>query len=76
MLRDNDDDDGDSGGDDGDGDCSVVRRRRTIPNRMNSFSFAFLGRIEGLEKLGDMQANGKNVAGITVSTTQCLYVVR
>lgn len=77
MLQD-DDDDSDGDGDD-DGDCGVVRRRqrRTIPNRVNSFLVIFFfGRIEGLEKSGDMQANGKNVAGITVSTTQCLYVVR
>jgi len=39
------------------------------------FLYLFLCRIED-QKLGNMQANSKNVAGITVSTTQCLYVVR
>jgi len=37
--------------------------------------FLFYAELNG-QKLGDMQANSKNVAGITVSTTQCLYVVR
>lgn len=53
----------------------LITTTNDIPNRMFFFSF-FLCRIEGSEKLGDMQANSKNVAGITVSTTQCLYVVR
>lgn len=42
----------------------------------NVFLFLFFyAELKG-QKLGDMQANSKNVAGITVSTTQCLYVVR
>lgn len=40
-----------------------------------SLFFSFYAELKG-QKLGDMQANSKNVAGITVSTTQCLYVVR
>lgn len=39
------------------------------------FLFLFYAELKD-QKLGDMQANSKNVAGITVSTTQCLYVVR
>lgn len=54
----------------------LITTTNDIPNRIFFFSSFFLCRIEGSEKLGDMQANSKNVAGITVSTTQCLYVVR
>lgn len=48
----------------------------TEPSVFFSFFLSFFyAELKG-QKLGDMQANSKNVAGITVSTTQCLYVVR
>lgn len=58
------------GNDDGGDDCLY----NAIPNRV-LFFFLFFAGLKG-QKSGDTQANSKNVAGITVSTTQCLYVVR
>lgn len=55
--------------------ATVVLFMMTNDTEPRVFLFLFYAELKG-QKLGDMQANSKNVAGITVSTTQCLYVVR
>lgn len=64
-------DDDDEGNSD---DCSFYDDGR-YRTECFPLSFFFYAELKG-QKLGDMQANSKNVADITVSTTQCLYVVR
>lgn len=79
MLEDNNDDDDKDDDDDNDsnGDnCSFFFFFFDDEQYRTETFFSFLYAELNGQKLGNMQANSKNVAGITVSTTQCLYVVR